>query len=173
MITRFPIITVLLILVGTSSILVADEIWKAGVAKVNITPDQFMWMAGYANRDKPATGKATDLWAKALAIEDPAGKRVVLVTLDLVGIERQLSAPLAAKLQQKYKLDRSQIALNCSHTHSGPVVARNLRPMHEYSLEKPQQDLIHKYADRLETSVIEVVGQALSKLSPVALSWSN
>ena len=57
-----------------------------------------MWMAGYAARDKPATGKMTDLWAKALAIEDSAGKRAVLVTLDLVGVERQLSAPLCEKI---------------------------------------------------------------------------
>ena len=27
--------------------------WKAGVAKVKITPEHDMWMAGYAARDKP------------------------------------------------------------------------------------------------------------------------
>ena len=27
------------------------EPWKAGVAKVNITPAEYMWMAGYAARD--------------------------------------------------------------------------------------------------------------------------
>ena len=128
----------------------AAETWKAGAAKVSITPEQYMWMAGYAARTKPAEGKMTDLWAKALVLEDPAGKRAVLVTLDLVGVERGLSAPLADKLGKRYNLDRSQIAINCSHTHSGPVVARNLRPMHEYSLPKPQQELIHQYADRLE-----------------------
>ncbi len=151
----------------------ADEAWKAGVAKINITPAEPMWMAGYAARDKPATGTTTDLWAKALAIEDSAGKRAVLVTLDLVGVERQLSAPLLEKLCQKHSLERSQIALNCSHTHSGPVVARNLRPMHEYSLEKPQQELIYKYADKLEAAVIDVVGQAIAKLAPAKLEWGT
>jgi neutral ceramidase len=151
----------------------AADSWKAGVAKVNITPDQPMWMAGYAARTKPAEGTMTPLWAKALALEDAAGKRAVLVTLDLVGIERQWTEPLCEKLQAKYKLDRSQIALNCSHTHSGPVVARNLRPMHEYALDKPQQELIHKYADKLEAAVIEVVGQALGKLAPAQIAWGN
>jgi neutral ceramidase len=151
----------------------AAETWKAGAAKVNITPDQPMWMAGYAARTKPAEEKTTELWAKALAIEDSAGKRVVLITLDLVGVERGLSAPLCEKLRSKFNLDRSQIAINCSHTHSGPVVARNLRPMHEYSLEKPQQELIHKYADKLDAAVIEVVGQAIGKLAPAQLSWGS
>ena len=170
-----PLITALLALnvVALLSQPARAQSWKAAAAKVNITPDQPMWMAGYAARTKPAEGKMTDLWAKALAFEDPTGKRAVLVTLDLVGIERGLSAPLCEKLQQKYRLDRSQIALNCSHTHSGPVVARNLRPMHEYSLDKPQQELIHKYADKLEAAVIEVVGQALDKLAPATLHWAS
>ena len=42
--------------------------WQAGVAKVNITPKNLMWMSGYASRRKPADGKLTDLWAKALVL---------------------------------------------------------------------------------------------------------
>jgi len=151
----------------------AAEGWKAGAAKVNITPETYMWMAGYAARTKPADSKMTDLWAKALVLEDAAGKRAVLVTLDLVGIDRDQSVSICGKLQQKHGLDRSQIALNCSHTHSGPVVARNLRPMHEYSLEKPQQELIHQYADQLEAKVIDVVGQAIGKLAPAKIEWGG
>jgi neutral ceramidase len=44
--------------------------WKAGVARVKITPEEHMWMAGYAFRNKPSEGKLTDLWAKALILED-------------------------------------------------------------------------------------------------------
>ncbi len=147
--------------------------WKAGAAKVNITPDHSMWMAGYANRDKPAQGKMTELWAKALALEDPAGKRAALITLDVVGIDRALSVSVCDKLQKKHGLDRSQIAINCSHTHSGPVVNRNLRPMHEYSLDKQQQELIHQYADKLERSIQDVVEKALSSLAPAKLAWGS
>ena len=151
----------------------AADSWKAGVAKSNITPETHMWMAGYAARTKPAESKATDLWAKALVLEDPAGKRAVLVTLDLVGIDGGLSSQIRDHLQRKYGLERSQIALNCSHTHSGPVVARNLRPMHEYSLEKPQQELIHHYADQLETKIVQAVGQAIGNLAPATLAWGS
>jgi neutral ceramidase len=149
------------------------QTWKAGAAKINITPDQYMWMSGYAARNKPAEGKMTDLWAKALVLEDPAGARVALVTLDLVGIERSLSNAIRDELKKKYGLDRPQVAINCSHTHSGPVVGRNLRPMHEYSLPKPQQDLIHHYADKLEAAVIDVVGQAIGKLAPATIEWGS
>jgi hypothetical protein len=151
----------------------AADNWKAGVAKTNITPDHYLWMAGYAARTKPAEGKMTDLWAKALVLEDQAGKKAVLVALDVVGIDRGLSTAICQKLEKKHGLDRSQIAINCSHTHSGPVVNRNLRPMHEYSLDKANQDLIHQYADKLEAAVIDVVGQALGKLAPAAIEWGS
>src|SRR3954467_2938893 len=62
--------------------------WKAGVSMIVITPKQPMWMAGYANRDRPSDGKLVDLWAKALALEDENGKQLVVVTADLVGIPR-------------------------------------------------------------------------------------
>lgn len=34
--------------------------WKAGVEKVNITPEQSMWMAGYGSRDRPSEGTLHD-----------------------------------------------------------------------------------------------------------------
>jgi hypothetical protein len=149
------------------------EPWKAGVAKVNITPAEYMWMAGYASRDHVATGKMTDLWAKCLVLEDSKGKRAVLVTLDLVGIERHHSQSICEKLQSKYKLDRSQIALNTSHTHSGPVVARNLRPMHFYGLAKEHQDQVLAYAATLEDAIVELVGKAIDSLAPAQIAWGS
>src|SRR2546422_11512400 len=76
--------------------------WKAGAAKINITPEHFMWMSGYGGRNKPAEGKLTELWAKALVLEDPNGRRGVLVTMDLVGIDRGLSLAVCEELNRKH-----------------------------------------------------------------------
>src|SRR5438132_9412813 len=103
--------------------------WKAGVAKVVITPERLMWMSGYGARNKPAEGKLQDLWAKALVLEDPDGRRGVLVTMDLVGIPRDLSNTVRDQLQQKYHLPREAIILSVSHTHTGPVLRHNLEEM--------------------------------------------
>jgi Neutral/alkaline non-lysosomal ceramidase, N-terminal len=166
-------VLLILALIGSTATYALAETWKAGAAKANITPRSYMWMAGYAARTKPAEAKMTDLWAKALALEDGSGKRAVLVTLDLVGIDRGLSTGIRAELAKKYGLTNAQVAINCSHTHSGPVVARNLRPMHEYSLEPAQQELIHQYADFLHATVVELVGKALADLAPAKLEWAS
>ena len=171
---RSCLLTVLLLgLTALTGATASAETWKASVAKANITPESYMWMAGYAARTKPAEGKMTDLWAKALALDDGSNKPAVLVTLDLVGIDRDLSVSIRDALEKKYGLSRAQIALNCSHTHSGPVVARNLRPMHEYALEPEHKALIHGYADRLQQTVVDVVGKALAGLAPAKLEWAS
>lgn len=144
-------------------------VWRAGAAKVCITPEKFMWMSGYAARTKPAEGKHTDLWAKALVIEDSAKTRVVLVTLDLVGIGRELSVDICQKLQRRHKLPREAIILNVSHTHSGPVVGNNLLTM--YTLDEEQQQLVRDYARTLKSKILEVVEAAHRDLAPARLTW--
>lgn len=147
--------------------------WKAGVAKATITPQQPMWMAGYASRDHVAEGKLTDLWAKALVLEDGLGQRAALVTLDLVGIDRGLSQSICRRLEEKYGLTRRQVALCTSHTHTGPVVAQNLRPMHAYSLDQAQQQLIRDYAQFVEDTISLIVGQAISGLAECELTTAT
>src|SRR5688572_33471407 len=93
---------------------------RAGVARVDITPAGPLWMFGYAARTHPSEGVLTRLWAKALAIESSPAGRVVIVTVDVVGILGTIADQVAAKVEKQYGLRRSQFLLNASHTHSGP-----------------------------------------------------
>lgn len=145
--------------------------WKAGAARVKITPEKLMWMSGYGSRTSPAEGTVLDLWAKALAIEDRAGGRIVLVTLDLVGIPRDVSLTVRNGVQAKYGLDHGRIALNCSHTHCGPVVGHNLRSM--WDLDSEQLKLIDDYTTLLQTQLVDLVGEALKRLAPAEISWGG
>ena len=138
MAARFLLLTLVFLSAALRAAVSAEPGWKAGAARANITPEQSMWMAGYGSRDRPSEGKLTDLWAKALVLEDVTGQRGVLITLDLVGIDRQLSQDICKSLADKFQLDRSQIAICTSHTHTGPVVGQNLSPLH-YRLVSPQQ----------------------------------
>ena len=146
---------------------------KAGAAKQQITPPEPMWMAGYGSRSHPSTGLLNDLWAKALVIEDSGGTRVTIITLDLVGIGRDLADPICAELKKKYGLNRSNVAICCSHTHSGPVVGHNLRTLHYDLVDDRQKQLIDRYAEQLQGMIVEVVGRAIGALAPSQLSWGQ
>ena len=151
----------------------AQETWRAGAAKVKITPEKYFWMAGYGARTMPANSKLTDLWAKALVLEDAKGHRAVLITLDLVGIDRESSQAVCMELETKHKLARAQVALCTSHTHSGPVVGRNLGPLHYLILDAEQRTMIDEYTTALEKKIVEVVGQAIEQLAPCTLGWGS
>src|SRR4051794_39569795 len=114
----------------------AEKQWQAGVAKVNISPELPIWLSGYGGRNKPAAAKHDELWAKALVLEDAAGNRAALVTMDLVGMPRDVSLEVCKRIEDRYKLPRSAIAICVSHTHSGPVVRGNLMAM--YALDDDQ-----------------------------------
>jgi neutral ceramidase len=125
-------------------------------------------MSGYSARTHPSEGVATDLWVKALALEDSKGTRVVIVTMDLVGIPRSISDTAAARIQKKYGLERSSLVFNCAHTHTGPVVWPNLSVM--FFLTPEQQRVVDAYAHKLTDDLVTVVGAALADLSPAELS---
>lgn len=144
----------------------AQEAWKAGWAKANITPEKNMWMAGYGSRDRPSEGKLTDLWAKVLVLEAPAGGQAVLITLDLVGIDRSLSRRLCAALESRHGWQRGRIAICTSHTHTGPVVGHNLGAMHYALVDTEQRALIDEYEKILERKILDAVQQAVDGLVP-------
>jgi hypothetical protein len=153
-----------LILLSTMPHCLAAE-WKAGVGRESITPPNSMPMAGYASRGSThATGKLHELWAKSLMLEDASGNRCVLVTLDLCGIDAVLADRVCAQLKQALDLERPQIMLAASHTHSGPVVAGNLRPMHYMMFSDADRKLVDDYASFLVEKISSCVEQAARDL---------
>lgn len=141
--------------------------WRAGVARVKITPRQSLWMAGFAVRTHPAEGTLHDLWAKALALEDETGQQVVLVTADLLGLPKKVSDRIRSQLKIRYGLTKAQIILNSSHTHSGPVLQDALFDI--YPLNAEQLTDIQQYTTALESQFVELVGAALLNKEPVTL----
>ncbi len=159
-----------LVLSSISRVARGEFVWKVGVARELITPEQPMWMSGYGSRDRPADGKLTELWAKAMAIEDPQGNQVVLVTLDLVGIDRDTAARIQSRVVEQLGLPRKALVISTSHTHSGPVVGNGLRSM--YFLDGVAWSLIDQYTAELESKVVQVVTRAMTDLRHAELSWT-
>jgi len=147
----------------------ADEPqWKAGAARTVVTPERPIWMAGYASRDKPAEGKQHDLYVRALALEDAAGNRAVVLSCDVVGIPRSIYDHTCRVAKEKFGLDRAQIMINSSHTHCGPVLRRALYDA--YPLAQQQFEQIEQYSQEFEAKIVQTIGDALSRLAPARLS---
>jgi hypothetical protein len=138
---------------------------------MDITPVQPIYLSGYAARKKPSEGVLQKIWAKALAIEDNKGNRVVIVTTDLIGLPRPLADQIGAEVEKRYRLRRSQLLLNSSHTHSGPVVRDNLMTM--FDLTADQRRAITDYTQTLAKQIADVVGAALGNMQVARLDLGH
>src|SRR5579872_3815540 len=161
-------LAVLCVAVGSS---LAASDYKAGIGRIVITPEKPIYMSGYGNRNHPSEGVIHDLWAKALAIEDRKGTKTVIVTTDLIGLPRSIADIVAARIQKQYGIDRAQLVLSSSHTHTGPLIRHNLEIMFELGPEDSQ--VVTDYAALLTEKLVTVVGAALQDLAPANLSFGN
>jgi Neutral/alkaline non-lysosomal ceramidase, N-terminal len=97
--------------------------------------------------------------------------RLLLVTSDLLGFPKEVSDPIAAKARAKYGLPRERLALNSSHTHSGPVTGNMLRPA--YGMSPQQEEVVNRYTARLIDQVVDVIGAAIQKMEPAQVSFAQ
>ena len=135
-----------------------DPGWKVGTAVAKITPQRRLHMRGYASRKTPAEGTEQDLFGKAIVIQDAEGQRVVFITLDLIGVLAELRTRVEKEVQEKYQLPPHCLLMNASHTHCGPAYGR---------------DDARDYFDRLATNLVKIVGQAIERLEPASLTYSQ
>ena len=131
--------------------------WKAGSAAAVVTPKTSMKMAGYAARKEPAEGTEQELFAKALALEDAQGNRVVFITLDLIGVTERLRSLVTQQVEAKFKLPPRSLVMNASHTHCGPAYSG---------------DDATAYFEFLTQTLTNLVGRALGDLQPATLHYS-
>lgn len=106
-----------------------------------------------------------------MVLQDTEGHKALLVTLDLVGIDRATAQAVCERLEQKHGLQRSEITLSTSHTHSGPVVGRNLISM--YSLDDENNRLIKEYTEFLIESITQTADAAFANLAPAVVRYGS
>jgi neutral ceramidase len=163
--TRRNVLLLVLIAILPAQDVLADEEpaeqaleWKAGAASARITPQQPLTMSGYAARKEPAEGTEQELFAKALAIEDRDGNRVVILTMDLIGVIDRLRTAVATQVQDKFGLPGDALLMNASHTHCGPSYGR---------------DQAKDYFDELTGILVDLVGRSLDSMIPATLAYGH
>ena len=144
--------------------------WKASAASAKITPETMMWMAGYAGRTKPAGGVTLDLFAKLLVLEDSKGQRLLMITMDLIGVPKSLHDSLAQRMEKEHGIKPAFFLINASHTHSGP----ELRATRTDTTDEPvrRETEAQAYTQKLEDTLVRLTGECIARLQPAHLQQS-
>jgi len=165
-----PLALAAVALVVALAVLAADE-WRVGLSACDITPEEPIFLAGYANRDHPFERVESRLSAKAMALQDSDGHRAVLVTADILGFSGAFTEGVWAEVERRTELGRAQVLLNPSHTHTGPMLRLDPTPRGRQSAEDAERS--HRYTRGLQTKLVALIEAALPDMAPARLSWGR
>ncbi|MSS71612.1 MAG: hypothetical protein EXS64_08995 [Candidatus Latescibacteria bacterium] len=126
--------------------------FKAGSARVNITPFVGGPMAGYAARTRGSETVDDELFAKALVLDDGRTKTGI-VTSDLIGVPPELAAEVRDLVAQETGISGDHLLLCASHTHFGPAVRRQMFRENEATDAPQDQAYLTVLARKLATAV--------------------
>jgi len=130
---------------------------KAGVARIDITPDKPVTLSGYASRKGLSTGVHDPLSARALAFE-VGSKRLVMVSVDIIGFYGGTDEYLRSALLKEFNLQPSELFLCGIHTHAAPSPTIDREHGNASNVD---------YMEALRGKLITVVRQALDGIQPV------
>jgi hypothetical protein len=98
--------------------------FRAGVGRATITPPLTVPHAGWgAQTHVFPDGIETDLWATVLLLDDGA-ERAAIVDLDLVVINQEETAAIAAAVAAAAGIRPAQVRVSVTHNHTGPPPSR-------------------------------------------------
>lgn len=153
-----------------------------GIAKIDITPETPVRLAGYGSRDKSEfDGIIHRLEAKAMAFGSDTEHPSVLITVDLVGITERITSKLKQTLSRKAGIDPAQVVICASHTHGGPEIG-NLINILMYREDigytdslLPLEQSIHiaQYTEMLSQKLEDVSLAALKNRKPALVAWGQ
>jgi len=146
-----------LLLLGTLSVAQEKGNFRAGAARVDITPakDAALLMSGYAGRTEGHKAIHDNLYARALVLDDGAAQ-AALVTCDLIGFPHALWQKIVERVSRETGLPVTHILLAGTHTHGAPT------PVRPDSKDAKQL----AYAQKVEEVVVDAVRQAKNALEP-------
>ena len=167
-----PVLTLALFLAAATATLADQTLFYAGTAKVKITPEEPGYLLAWDTHRK-SEGVESDLWLRALAIEDAEGQRVVVVSADILGFSRSLSQACREDALKNHGLGPERLLLAASHTHNGPTLSGPISLPIYYGLSPAQAQPVHAYTRWLREKVDEVIGRALGAVVPVRLYFGR
>lgn len=92
---------------------------RVGFARTIITPPPGASLAGFGARKEGARGVHDDLHARALVLEAP-GQRVVLVVCDLCDLDAGFVIEARRRIQERTGIPAASAMLAATHTHAAP-----------------------------------------------------
>ncbi len=133
-----------------------NAVLKAGIAKIDITPTENLYMGGYA--DSGRVGKSDGVFGKiyvrALVLDDNIN-RIVFIEADIVSLSPEDYVPVRKLISSRTGIPFQNIMLGCVHNHSAP--------------DPDKRNSKSDWSKQLDNKFVSVVKSAIADLEPVKI----
>jgi hypothetical protein len=159
-----------LVLTALCASVEAQAEWKAGAAKVNITPSYPVRLSGYGSRTTEHESVKVDIWAKAIALAWNDEPPAIILTVDNCGIPATLRTQVLAQLQAQGVTD-DRLAVCSTHTHCAPMVNGTLRNMFGTDLPADHQGRVDRYTHDVREWMVKAARKAIAAMTPASVEF--
>lgn len=142
-----------------------SPIFRASVAKVNITPESPQWLLGYGPRK--SSGVHDSIYHRIVAMDDGINK-FVLVSSDICVLSPSEYDRIATKIENKYGVGPLNFWWTVTHTHSAPEVGPPGLPA-VFMGDRYQHEANSEYTAQVTEKLLKGISQALENLEPARL----
>jgi hypothetical protein len=155
-------VLVLALLTTSAPDCLASEL-RAGLAKIDITPQEPVTLAGYESRKDLTKAVHDPLSARAVAFEQN-GQKLVLISTDNLGWYNGTADVFIKAICDSCGLKPSELFLCAIHTHSAPSLALETSKGHSNNIE---------YTRKLQAKLVQLTHTALDHLEPVQIGLGS
>lgn len=138
---------------------------RAGWAQIDITPPLGLPMGGRGSRFTPGAAVLDPLLAQALVLEDAAGRRLLWISMDMIGMSYHATSALRYELMAATGIPFDAIVINASHTHSGPMTG-----FEGYATLNDKPAAMQAYETGLLAQTVRMVDAAIGRLAAATVS---
>jgi len=130
---------------------------SVGYARIDITPEESVPLAGYGNNmTRLSQGVLDPICATCIAFTDSCGNSLLLYTVDMIYTSDYFGVPARDAISSQYGIPRECVVICSTHTHSAPDLSQAYPPVQRYTAQ-----LVQKLTD--------LAGAALADRKPATM----
>ena len=144
----------------------------AGAAKVKISPEKGIQIAGDIGRRRPCTAVKEPIYARALVLEQ-AGKRFCILSLDVLAIDNRWAGEIRRRAQDAYGLAPGTVMIHIEQNHAAPSIGNHfcrdecdIFPAEHQWLRGGDES----YDEPAVGGALKAIGEAIQRLTPVTVA---
>ena len=114
----------------------SDSGFMVGIAEMNYTPEVGLDLVGnYRGDDYASRGIHDSLYARAFVAEGKNGIKAAVLTIDICMINKETANFMREYIEEETGIEKSNIMVLATHTHSGPKSELSAPKAREYMLK--------------------------------------